>query len=106
MIIYDDLEPDEKIKVYDRGVQDSEPQTERILRFGYRLGDMWAPMLDRTEALANAVAHFADCVSTGVKPITDGHCGLRVVRLLEAASHSATIQGRPVPLEVREPIAQ
>jgi predicted dehydrogenase len=105
MIIYDDLEPDEKIKVYDRGVHDKEGANP-MLQFGYRLGDMWAPMLDRTEALANALGHFAECVSTGARPVTDGRCGLRVVQLLEAASRSASMQGRPVPLEGHEEIVK
>lgn len=106
MIIYDDLAPDEKIKVYDRGVHDDDAQASQVLKVGYRLGDMWAPMLDRTEALALAIGHFADCISTGARPVTDGLCGLRVVRLLEAASRAATLGGSPISLESHEPMVR
>jgi predicted dehydrogenase len=100
MIVYDDLEPDEKVKIYDRGLDISAvPEDKAGLQFGYRLGDMSAPMLDRVEALKNAVEHFAECVTSGATPTTDGHCGLRVVRLLEAASRSAREDGRAVRLE-------
>jgi predicted dehydrogenase len=95
MVRYDDLEPDEKIKVYDRGIEDT-TKASPLLQFGYRLGDMWAPMLDRTEALANALRHFADCIRARGTPVTDGQCGLRVVRLLHAASRSAALRGQPV----------
>ena len=104
MIIYDDLEPDEKIKVYDRGVDDND-QANPMLQFGYRLGDMWSPMLDRTEALLSAVQHFGECIYSGSAPTTDGRCGVRVVQMLEAASRSAAMQGRPVPVEGRKPAA-
>jgi predicted dehydrogenase len=87
MIVYDDLEPDEKIKIYDRGYDVAMDSGE--LQFGYRLGDMLAPMLSRVEALKSAIEHFAECVASGHTPITDGNCGLRIVRLLEAASQSA-----------------
>lgn len=97
MIVYDDLEPDEKIKVYDRGVDITQAEPDQIgLQFGYRLGDMFAPMLRRTEALKTAVEHFAECIRTGTSPITDGQCGLRTVRLLEAASRSAQNGGSAV----------
>jgi predicted dehydrogenase len=97
MVVYDDLAPDEKIKVYDRGLHRDSP-ADPMLQVGYRLGDMWAPMLDRSEALGNAVAHFADCIASGRPPLTDGECGLRIVRLLDAASRSAALEGEPVRL--------
>lgn len=101
MIVYDDLEPDQKIKIYDRGLDiTAAPCDKAGLRFGYRLGDMLAPMLSRAEALKTALDHFIDCVASGATPKTDGHCGLRVVRLLEAASRSARDEGRPVPATV------
>jgi predicted dehydrogenase len=100
MIVYDDLEPDEKIKVYDRGLDiTAAPQDKAGLQFGYRLGDMSAPMLSGMEALKGAVEHFAECVVSGTTPTTDGHSGLRVVRLLEAASRSAREDGRAVRVE-------
>jgi predicted dehydrogenase len=100
MIVYDDLEPDEKIKIYDRGLDITAATEDKAgLQFGYRLGDMSAPMLDRVEALKNAVEHFAGCVVSGSTPTTDGRCGLRVVRLLEAASRSARENGRPIRMD-------
>ena len=66
---------------------------------GYRTGDMWAPKLDVSEALGVEVAHFADCITGGGRPMTDGEAGLRVVRLLEAASESMTERGRLVSLD-------
>jgi len=99
MIVYDDLEPDEKIKVYDRGLELPASVTDRaVLQVGYRLGDMFSPKLDRTEALRNAIDHFVNCIDTGKQPLTDGHCGLRIVRQLEAASRSCA-EGIRVTLE-------
>ncbi len=99
MIVYDDLEPSEKIKIYDKGLVlgDSET-TRRESLIGYRSGDMWAPQLDATEALNTEAAHFIDCVTNGTRPLTDGRSGLRMVRLLEAASRSMAARGQPVEL--------
>ena len=89
MMVYDDLEPDEKLKIYDRGLDlPTSREAAASLQVGYRLGDMFAPMLDRSEALRNAIEHFADCISSGQPPLTDGNCGRRVVSQLEAASRS------------------
>jgi predicted dehydrogenase len=99
MIVYDDLEPDEQIKIYDRGVDLTSAEPDKAgLQFGYRLGDMSAPMLRRVEALQTATQHFAECVSSGKKPITDGECGVRIVRLLAAASQSIKEGGKMVPI--------
>ena len=65
---------------------------------GYRAGDMWAPQLALTEALQTEARHFIDCVEHGKPPTTDGHAGLRVVRLLEAATRSLSEKGALVPL--------
>jgi predicted dehydrogenase len=97
MIVYDDLEPDEKIKIYDRGVDLTSAEPDNTgQQFGYRLGDMSAPMLDRTEALHRGIHHFVDCIAAGKSPITDGQCGVRIVRLLAAASRSIKCGGRMV----------
>lgn len=99
MIVYDDLEPSEKVKIYDRGITvDAQSEAVYELMVGYRVGDMWAPQVSLTEALRVEVQHFVDCVRTGRTPITDGHSGLRVVRILEAASESVRLRGRPVEL--------
>lgn len=89
MITYDDLEPSEKIKVYDKGVSfTDDPEKIQEMRVGYRTGDMWAPKLAGTEALAVEGAHFVDCIVNSKVPKTDGQLGLRVVEIIEAASLS------------------
>jgi predicted dehydrogenase len=97
MITYDDLEPSEKIKVYDKGISFTDnPEQIQEMRVGYRTGDMWAPKLDGTEALRRAGQHFVDCVAGGKVPETDGHLGLRVVELIEAATSSMRGKGETV----------
>jgi predicted dehydrogenase len=100
MIIYDDIEPSEKVKVYDRGISVSDMTTEGVYKMlvSYRTGDMWAPRLDLTEALQLEVAHFVRCVEDAERRITGGEAGLRVVRILEAATESMRQQGRPIAL--------
>ena len=99
MIVYDDLEPSEKIKVYDKGITlNNGSEGNYDLLVGYRTGDMWAPQLDTTEALRSEAKHFIDCIEHEKPPITDGYVGLRVVRILEAATHSMAQRGRPVEL--------
>jgi predicted dehydrogenase len=101
MVLYDDTEPDEKLKVFDRGVTtDVADRAESLhaLLVQYRTGDMWAPRLDATEALRTEVSHFVECLERGARPVTDGAAGLRVVQMLEAASRSLADGGRPVPL--------
>ena len=100
MIVFDDLEASEKIKVYDRGISvDPSPENVYQMLVGYRTGDMWAPKLALTEALQVEAAHFVDCVARGARPQSDGESGLRVVRLLEAASASMQQHGRPVDIQ-------
>jgi predicted dehydrogenase len=97
MIVYDDLEPSEKIKVYDKGItiNGSKENLYKTL-IGYRTGDMWAPQLEITEALRLEAQHFIRCITQGEQSITDGQAGLRVVRILEAATQSMNERGRPV----------
>jgi predicted dehydrogenase len=100
MILYDDLEPSEKVKVYDKGVtvsQSAEAVYEMLV--SYRSGDMWAPRLDATEALQTEALHFADCIENNTQPETDGHAGLRLVRIVEAAEHSLRARGQLVEIE-------
>ncbi|HOQ44879.1 MAG TPA: Gfo/Idh/MocA family oxidoreductase [Bryobacteraceae bacterium] len=97
MMVYDDLETSEKLKIYDKGItvtNGNGPDTVYKLLVNYRTGDMWAPKLDVTEALNVMLRHFAECIETGRRPITDGVCGLKVVRMLEAATESAKQRGR------------
>ena len=100
MIVYDDMEPSEKVKVYDKGITIT-PGTDSLYNalVGYRSGDMFAPQLDVTEALRVELVHFAHCVMTGATPLTDGMAGLQVVRILESASRSMRQRGKLVELE-------
>jgi predicted dehydrogenase len=99
MIVYDDTEPSEKVKVYDKGVK-VEAGVEEIHRYlvEYRIGDMYAPRLDSTEALHLVAKEFVDSIRESRAPLTDGRAGLRVVRILEAANQSLTRGGQPVEL--------
>lgn len=102
MIVWDDLEPSEKIKVYDRGVSLTNDPAEIYERLvSYRIGDMWAPKLATTEPILTETNHFIDCIEHGTSPITDGRLGLQVVEMLEAASRSMTLRGHPVELGAR-----
>jgi predicted dehydrogenase len=96
MLVWNDLDADEKIKVYDKGVQMTNGQSVHELLVSYRSGDMWAPKIEQTEALAAEANYFVDCLSHGTRPINDGVAGLRVVRMLEAADKSLKDRGRPV----------
>jgi predicted dehydrogenase len=99
MIVYDDLEPSEKIKVYDKGITVTGDQPGAIeSRIGYRTGDMWAPQVSLTEGLRVEAQHFLECIVHSRQPVTDGHCGLRVIRILEAAARSLAQRGQPIEL--------
>ena len=100
MIIYDDLDPSEKIKVYDKGVDfTDDPKKIEQMRVGYRTGDMWAPQIEVTEALRVECAHFVDCINTHKVPRSDGKLGLRVVEIIEAANRSMRNKGETVYLQ-------
>jgi len=102
MIVYDDVEATEKIKVYDKGITlNGSPDKTHQLRIGYRAGDMWAPHISTREALQTEVEHFVECVRTGSEPVSSGMSGLRVIEVLEAASRSIADQGKPVRLKQR-----
>ncbi len=100
MIVYDDLEPSEKVKIYDRGIT-VDPGTTSIYQMmvGYRVGDMWAPQVSLTEALRVETQHFVECIRTQGTPLTDGAAGLRVVRILEAATISLQRGGHPIEID-------
>lgn len=100
MAVYDDVEPSEKVKIYDSGVKLGEDPAElQRMMVSYRVGDMTAPRLDTTEALLTEVEHFAACVEGGLTPITDGLLGLQVVEILEGATRSIRMRGHPVDLQ-------
>ena len=100
MILYNDLEPSEKLKVYDKGI-DVTPEPEDVYKMlvSYRLGDMWAPQLNNIEALQTEAIHFIDCIEHNQQPETDGPAGLRMVRLIEAAETSLRDRGRLIELQ-------
>lgn len=98
MIVWNDLEADEKVKVYDRGVKITNREGVYDLLVSYRSGDMWSPQLEQVEALRQELAYFVDCITTGQEPFNNGGAGLRVVRILEAASESLNRKGAFVRL--------
>jgi predicted dehydrogenase len=96
MLVWNDLEADEKIKVYDKGVDVRTREGVYDLLVSYRSGDMWAPQVEQVEALKAELGYFVDCVSNNKTPINDGAAGLRVVKMLEAAQKSVTHRGELV----------
>jgi predicted dehydrogenase len=98
MLVWNDLEPDEKIKVYDKGVNITSGQAVHELLVSYRSGDVWGPKVDGTEALKFEWHYFLDCIRRNEAPTNDGHAGLRVVRLLESAEASLLNRGKLVAL--------
>ncbi len=98
MLVWNDLEADEKIKIYDKGVQITSREGLYNLLVNYRSGDMWAPQIEQIEALTRELSYFADCIVKDKSPDNDGHAGLRVVRMLEAANLSIKKRGELVPL--------
>lgn len=95
MIVFDDLNADEKIKIYDKGVSLSNSSKDKLYKYliKYRTGDMCSPSINGQEALKVEVSHFVDCIENDKKPISDGEAGLRVVKLLEAAHTSLKKNG-------------
>src|SRR6202453_196967 len=98
MLVWNDLEADEKVKVYDKGVDITNREGVYDLLVNYRSGDMWAPQLEQCEALRQELAYFVDCISNGQDPSNDGCAGLRVVKMLEAATESLSKRGALVYL--------
>jgi predicted dehydrogenase len=104
MVVYDDIEPTEKVRVYDSGVTatQKEDQLDREAAYrtlvSYRTGDVWVPKLDTTEALRYVCEEFLAAITEKRAPLTDGHAGVRVVRLLDAAQRSINQGGNPILL--------
>jgi predicted dehydrogenase len=103
MVVYDDIEPTEKVRVYDKGVlvtraEEADKEAAYQTLVSYRTGDVWVPKLDSTEALHYVCDEFLGAIAEKRRPLTDGHSGLRVVRLLEAAQQSISQQGRAIKL--------
>jgi predicted dehydrogenase len=93
MIVWNDLEADEKVKVYDKGVKITSREGVYDLLVSYRSGDMWSPQLEQVEALSKELNYFVECIATGKEPFNNGCAGLRIVRMLEAASESMKRKG-------------
>ena len=98
MLVWNDLESDEKIKIYDKGVDVTTPESIYDLLISYRSGDVWAPKINQTEALKVEAEYFVDCVENNKTPFNDGMAGLRVVKILEATSKSLKSRGETIPL--------
>jgi predicted dehydrogenase len=98
MLVWNDLAADEKVKVYDKGVSVTNKQGVYELLVSYRLGDMWAPKVEQTEALRVEAKYFLDCILLNKKPVNDGEAGRRVVQLLSAADKSLKKRGKIVQL--------
>jgi predicted dehydrogenase len=106
MIVYDDLEPSEKVKVYDKGITvANRPEDVYKLLIGYRSGDMWAPQIEPLEALRTEAIEFADAIENSRPALTDGLAGLRVVRILQAATQSMKARGRLIELNTAKATA-
>lgn len=98
MLVWNDLEADEKIKIYDKGVDTTTKEGYYNLFVNYRSGNMWAPRLEQVEALRQELTYFMECIVSGQDPFNDGCAGLRVVRMLEAATQSLSKRGSLVYL--------
>jgi len=98
MVVWNDLEADEKVKIYDKGVDVTNGEGVYNLLVSYRSGDVWIPKLEQTEALKREASYFAECISNNQTPFNDGVAGLQVVRMLECATQSLKERGRPVAI--------
>jgi predicted dehydrogenase len=102
MLVWDDLDPDEKVKIYDRGVDVKSANGGKNgiheLLVSYRSGDVYIPKLDNVEALKAEAQYFVDCVEKNQEPFNNGQAGLQVVRLLEAADESIKHGGERIVL--------
>lgn len=98
MLVWNDLAADEKIKVYDKGVDIKSREGVYELLVSYRSGDMWAPQVEQTEALRLELDHLIDCIENNKTPINDGRSGYQVVQVLEAAEQSLKGRGELIKL--------
>ena len=98
MLVWNDLEADEKLKIYDKGVDVKSQEGVYNLLVSYRSGDMWAPQVEQIEALRIELQYFAECITKSETPFNGGCAGLKVVRMLEAASQSLSKRGELVYL--------
>lgn len=98
MIVFDDMETSEKLKIYDKGIEVTNREGVYETLVQYRTGDMLSPKISQVEALTVATQHFIDCILNDKTPITDGVAGLNVVRILEASTESIKNHGKLVEI--------
>ncbi len=98
MLVYDDTENTEKVKIFDKGVNYKDPETFGEYHLSYRTGDVVSPRIDTYEPLFQEMSHFIECCQTGATPRTDGRNGLRVVKTLDAAERSLRSGGKVIEL--------
>jgi predicted dehydrogenase len=98
MLVWDDLSSDEKVKIFDKGVNIKNTVDIHKLLVSYRSGDVYIPKVDSTEALKSEAYYFAECIEKGIEPFNNGEAGLEVVKLLEAADESLINDGKKVKL--------
>jgi predicted dehydrogenase len=98
MLVWNDLEADEKLKIYDKGVEINSKEHKYRMLVNYRTGDMYAPRVEQGEALKRETMYFLNCILEGKKPINDGHAGLRVVKMLTACDASLRNSGKEIVL--------
>jgi predicted dehydrogenase len=98
MVVWNDIDPDEKIKIYDRGVKINSKEGQYKMLVDYRSGDIWVPKLEQTEALKQMAESFVDYIENGNKVVNDGYAGLQVVKLLQAAHKSLKKNGESVTI--------
>jgi predicted dehydrogenase len=107
MLVYDDIEPQEKIKIYDKGVEvPPYYDTYADFHFSYRYGDIYSPRIEDYEPLKKECDHFIECIKRGIPPLTDGYNGLRVVSILEAASKSLRLSGKAVQIQIARELSK
>jgi predicted dehydrogenase len=98
MLVWNDLDADEKIKIYDKGVEVRTKEAEYKMLVNYRSGDMYSPRVESIEALKIEAEYFVRCITKNQTPINDGHAGLRVVKMLDACNESLRNKGREIAL--------
>jgi predicted dehydrogenase len=98
MLVWNDLVPDEKVRIYDKGVDITSKDGIYDMLVQYRTGDMFAPKLDGAEALHKECQYFVDCINSGERPMNDGYAGLRIVKMLEACDQSLKQKGALIEL--------
>ena len=99
MILYNDLEPTEKIKIYDTGYSLQTDEDKNSILVDYRVGDIYVPKIKNNEALAGVASDFLSCIENNTTPVSSSQIGLDIVKLLEAAQESIGKNGAEVMIK-------